>query len=94
MQNGENLITTGTLNTFVNNSLQNYTNTTDLNTNFINKIYLNYLLDDNNNNLQNYINNFLTITSNVYSPVLRFPEKTYDPNYYTIIKDKIRSFFK
>ena len=92
LQNGENLITTGTLNTFVNNSLQNYTNTTDLNTNFINKIYLNYLLDDNNNNLQNYINNFLTITSNVYSPVLRFPEKTYDPNYYTIINTLLYYF--
>jgi len=77
-KNGEVVVTSSTLSNTINNSLISYTNTNDLVNNYINKTYLNYVIDDNNNTVQNYINNFLTITSNVYSPILRFPEKTYN----------------
>ena len=83
-QNGENLITSNILNNIITNKLINYTNTTDLYNNFIQNTYLTYVLDDNNNNLQNYINNFLTINCNVYSPILRFPETYYDPMTYVL----------
>ena len=82
-KSGETIVTSSTLTNTITNSLTNYTNTTDLNNNFINKVYLNYVVDNNNNTVQNYINNFLTITENVYSPILRFPENTYDKTSYT-----------
>ena len=78
-QNGENIITSNILDSYIDNKLLNYTNNTNLNINYPNKTYLDYIIDNNNTTLQNYFNNFLTITTNVYSPILKYPEISYDP---------------